>query len=55
MYPPGRIATTAGSRQYRRCNGGACGSVQFVSSSIDLAIWRALGTRGGGEAIAEFK
>jgi hypothetical protein len=28
------------------------GSVQFVSSDIDLAVWRAVGTREGGEALA---
>ena len=28
------------------------GSVQFVTSSVDLATWRALGTRDGGEANA---
>lgn len=56
MYPPGRIATTAGSRHTGGVMAAACdGSVQFVTSSIDLAIWRALGTRAGGEAIAEFK
>ncbi|MCC6511362.1 MAG: DUF1559 domain-containing protein [Pirellulaceae bacterium] len=55
MFPPGRIATTAGSRH----TGGvmasvADGSVQFVSSSIDLTIWRALGTRASGEVVTEF-
>ncbi len=30
------------------------GSVRFVSDSIDLAIWRSLATRQGGEVIGEF-
>jgi prepilin-type N-terminal cleavage/methylation domain-containing protein/prepilin-type processing-associated H-X9-DG protein len=30
----------------------ADGSVRWVSNSIDLALWRALGTRAGGEAIS---
>ena len=28
------------------------GGVRFVSSSIDLNVWRALGTRAGGEAVS---
>ena len=56
MYPPGRIATTAGSRHTGGVQAAACdGSVQFVTSSIDLAIWRALGTRAGGEVVADFR
>jgi hypothetical protein len=27
----------------------ADGSVRFVTNGIDLAVWRALGTRSGGE------
>jgi prepilin-type N-terminal cleavage/methylation domain-containing protein/prepilin-type processing-associated H-X9-DG protein len=30
------------------------GSVRFVSSSCDQALWRALGTRSGGEVTGEF-
>ena len=30
------------------------GSVRSVSDSISLTVWRALGTRGGGEVIGEF-
>ena len=29
-------------------------SVRFVSENIDLGIWRALGTRAGGEVLGEF-
>ena len=32
----------------------ADGSVRSISNSIDLGIWRALGTRAGGEAVGEF-
>lgn len=50
MFPPGRIATSAqsyhtGGVMVARCDG----SVDFVSDSIDLATWRAFGTRNGGE------
>ena len=27
------------------------GSVHFITDGIDLAAWRALGTRGGGETV----
>lgn len=30
------------------------GSVRFVSENIDLKLWRALGTRAGGEVVSEF-
>jgi prepilin-type N-terminal cleavage/methylation domain-containing protein len=45
-------ATTASSRH----NGGvnlACadGSTHFISSSVDLLVWRALGSRNGGEVV----
>ncbi len=29
------------------------GSVTFVSSNIDLQVWRAYGTRGNGEVATE--
>lgn len=56
MYPPGRIATAAQSYH----PGGvqvakADGSATFVSNSIDLAIWRALGTRAGSESMGAFE
>lgn len=52
MFPPGRIATSAksshtGGVQVSRCDG----SVGFVSASIDLATWRAIGSRNGGESL----
>ena len=30
------------------------GSVKSISENIDLAVWRALGTRAGGEVVGEF-
>jgi hypothetical protein len=30
------------------------GAVRFVSENVDLPIWRAGGTRAGGETIGEF-
>ncbi len=55
MYPPGRIATTANSKHTGGVHVLLCdGSVRFVSSNIDLGIWRAIGTREGGEIIGDF-
>jgi len=55
MYPPGRIMTTAGSRH----GGGAHtlladGSTRFISQSIDLIVWRGLGSRAGSEVLGDF-
>jgi prepilin-type N-terminal cleavage/methylation domain-containing protein len=55
MFPPGRISTTANSQHV----GGVHllmgdGSVRFVSDSIHLPTWRALGSVASGETIAEF-
>jgi len=30
------------------------GSVRFVTGTIDLAVWRALGTRNGGETVGDY-
>lgn len=55
MFPPGRIATTAGSRHTGGVSSALCdGSVRFVSATIDLSTWRSLGTRNGGEVIGDF-
>ena len=55
MYPPGRIATTANSYHAGGVHMLLCdGSVRFVSDSIDLGTWRALGSVNGGEVIGEF-
>jgi prepilin-type N-terminal cleavage/methylation domain-containing protein len=55
MYPPSRVTTTANSRH----TGGvhtvlADGAVRFVSENIDYKVWRAIGTRSGGEVVSEF-
>lgn len=55
MYPPGRIATSAASYHV----GGvmvcmADGSVRFASDNMSLVIWRAIGSRAGGEVVGDF-
>jgi prepilin-type N-terminal cleavage/methylation domain-containing protein/prepilin-type processing-associated H-X9-DG protein len=53
MYPPGRIMTTASSAHLGGVNVVMCdGSSRFIADDIDLQIWRALGTRAGGETIS---
>jgi prepilin-type processing-associated H-X9-DG protein len=53
MYPPSRIMTTANSLHAGGVNVGFCdGSVRFIATTIDLATWRALGTRNGSEAVS---
>jgi prepilin-type processing-associated H-X9-DG protein len=55
MYPPGRIMTTASSYHKGGVQVTLCdGSVRFVSNSVDLALWRALGTRNGSEVVGDF-
>ncbi|MFO0876029.1 MAG: DUF1559 domain-containing protein [Gemmataceae bacterium] len=50
MFPPSRIMTTANSNHTNGVNVSMCdGSVRFVSASISVATWRAIGTRNGGE------
>jgi prepilin-type processing-associated H-X9-DG protein len=54
MYPPGRIATTANSAHSGGVNLAlADGSVRFAKSTINLATWRALGTRNGNEIVGD--
>lgn len=55
MFPPGRIMTTPSSFHSSGINLALCdGSVKFVSDSIDLSLWRALGTRAGNEVTQEY-
>jgi prepilin-type N-terminal cleavage/methylation domain-containing protein len=52
MFPPSRIATSASSGHIGGVNVVLFdGSVHFVTNGINLATWRALGTRNGGEAL----
>jgi prepilin-type N-terminal cleavage/methylation domain-containing protein/prepilin-type processing-associated H-X9-DG protein len=45
----------ARSRHHGGVNLALCdGSVRFAGDSIDLAVWRALATRAGGEALNDF-
>jgi prepilin-type processing-associated H-X9-DG protein len=53
MFPPLRIMTTANSEHPGGVNVTlGDGSVRFIKDSVDLATWRALGTRNKGEAIS---
>ncbi|MFO0819928.1 MAG: DUF1559 domain-containing protein [Pirellulales bacterium] len=54
MFPPGRIATTAGSRH----PGGVLvsmtdGSVRFVAKTVNITTWRAMGTRDSGDIVSD--
>ncbi|WP_020472648.1 DUF1559 domain-containing protein [Zavarzinella formosa] len=50
MYPPQRISTTANSGHSKVVNVALFdGSVRTVPYSVNLAVWRAMGTRNGGE------
>jgi prepilin-type processing-associated H-X9-DG protein len=52
MFPPGRIATTANSNHGSGVNLALCdGSVRFVSNSVSMATWRAVGSRDQGEVL----
>ncbi len=52
MYPPQRISTSANSGHGNMVNVLLFdGSVRSVSYSVNLATWRALGTRNGSEAL----
>jgi prepilin-type N-terminal cleavage/methylation domain-containing protein/prepilin-type processing-associated H-X9-DG protein len=52
MFPPLRVMTTANSYHPGGVNVALCdGSVRFISYQINLATWRALGTRNGGEVL----
>jgi prepilin-type N-terminal cleavage/methylation domain-containing protein len=53
--PPTYAAITSRSYHEGIVNSAlADGSVRTISENIDKAIWRAIGTRGGGEVIGEF-
>ncbi len=55
FQPSGKATMGANSRHTGGVHALLCdGSVRFASSSIDLGIWRAIGTRQGGEVIGDF-
>ena len=50
MYPPGRIMTTANSEHGNSVNMVFVdGSTHTVPASIDMQVWRGIGTRAGAE------
>jgi prepilin-type N-terminal cleavage/methylation domain-containing protein len=54
-YPPSRMASAASSLHVGGLHTMLCdGSVRFVSSNIGLNVWRAVGTRNGGEVVGDF-
>jgi prepilin-type N-terminal cleavage/methylation domain-containing protein/prepilin-type processing-associated H-X9-DG protein len=54
MFPPGRIMTTASSRHQGGVNLLMCdGSARFVIDSVNVNVWRAIGSRNGSEMIYE--
>lgn len=55
MFPPGRIMTTASSYHPNGVLVSLCdGSVRFVADTVDLSIWRHVGTRDGAEVVTDF-
>ncbi len=53
MFPPQRIATTANSEHPGGVNTlMGDGSVKFIKTTINIQIWRALGTRAQGEVVS---
>lgn len=55
MYPPGRIATTANSQHPGGIQVTLCdGSVRFIANTIDIGIWRGLGSINGGEPLGDY-
>jgi prepilin-type N-terminal cleavage/methylation domain-containing protein/prepilin-type processing-associated H-X9-DG protein len=54
MYPPGRIMTTASSRHSGGVNLSMCdGSVRFVLDTVDMQVWRGIGSRNGKEKVPD--
>lgn len=54
-FPPSRMAGTANSLHVGGVHALLTdGSIRFVSSNIDLGVWRALGTRAQGEVVGNF-
>ncbi len=56
QFPPGRIITTANSLHGGNVNVSFCdGSTHTVAASVELAVWRAVGTRAGAEITGSSK
>ena len=54
MYPPSRMASAVNSRHSGGVHVLMCdGAVNFASNSIDVKVWRALGTRAGKEPVPQ--
>jgi prepilin-type processing-associated H-X9-DG protein len=54
-FYPTKATMPASSRHTGGVNMLLCdGSVRFVTQSIDLLLWRAVGTRNGGEVLNDF-
>ena len=54
-FYPTKATMPASSRHTGGVNLALCdGSVRFVSENIDLALWRAVGSRSGGEVAGDF-
>lgn len=54
-FPSGRMAGTANSNHTGGLHSMLCdGSVRFISSNIDIRLWRGLGTAAGQEVIADY-
>jgi len=54
MYPPSRMASAANSRHPGGVHVVMCdGAVIFASISIDLGVWRAIGTRASREPVPQ--
>jgi len=54
MYPPSRMASAANSRHPGGVHVVMCdGAVIFASNSIDLGVWRAIGTRASREPVPQ--
>ena len=54
VFPPGKSTLTANSGHPSGVNVLRCdGSVHFASQTVDIQVWRAAGSRNGGETVGE--
>lgn len=55
FQPAGKAAMTASSRHSGGVHVQMCdGAVRFLNNSVDIAVWRAIGTRNGKETVANY-